>query len=78
MQIEIKKNNGIVTYDDEIAKIISLMVEMEKKLHYSKWIVFHCELVIQCFFYNDLQIKNLMDHDMIYFSDMFIRKHHFH
>lgn len=36
MQIEIKKNNGIVTYDDEIAKIISLMVEMEKKLHYSK------------------------------------------
>jgi hypothetical protein len=36
MQIEMKKNHGIVTSEDEIAKIISLMVEKENKLYYSK------------------------------------------
>lgn len=67
MQIEMKKkNHGIVTSEDEIAKIISLMVERKKIGLFKMNSVVHSELVIQCFFYNDLQIKNLTDPDLLF------------
>lgn len=67
MQIEMKKKNHvIVTSEDEIAKIISLMVERKKIGLFKMNSVVHSELVIQCFFYNDLQIKNLTDLDLLF------------